>query len=413
MKPSQSKTSLVALCLGALILAPLSAQAGGLYVSEFGTPDMGTAGAGAIARGRDASAALHNPAAMTRLESHQAMLGAAPGISVIKFDTDSRSPTKGNEGGNQGGFIPLLSASYVHRISERLRAGLGVISLSGAVLDANDTWSGRNEVTELSLLTLSFYPSVGVKLTDEFSLGAGAFVTYGRLDWKLKAATPMGEGTVHMDDLDDWAAAPVVSAHWEPTSNLRLGLVYQGELELKLDGDIKFPPGASPNSRLELPLAQAIRGDFFWEIDDTWALMGGFAWEDWSSADTVPLSIGTMGANVKLGMKDTWKLRLGAHYRLREAWVLQTGLSYDSSALDTSHRIAGLPLDQQWRVGVGAIHDYSDTTQLGFAFEYVNLGRGRLNTANVRGDYERNEIFFFMFSVNWKKLPWDGLASIN
>ena len=35
--------------------------AGGLFINEFGTPSMGTAGAGAQAWGDDASTSLHNP----------------------------------------------------------------------------------------------------------------------------------------------------------------------------------------------------------------------------------------------------------------------------------------------------------------------------------------------------------------
>ena len=44
-----------------------AAFAGGLYISEFGTPSMGVAAAGSQAVASDASTAFHNPAGMTRL----------------------------------------------------------------------------------------------------------------------------------------------------------------------------------------------------------------------------------------------------------------------------------------------------------------------------------------------------------
>ncbi len=72
------------------------AIAGGLYVAEFATPSMGTAGAGSTALGADASSALHNPATMTRLDSHQLNLGLAPGASFVKFDQDSATPVPGS-----------------------------------------------------------------------------------------------------------------------------------------------------------------------------------------------------------------------------------------------------------------------------------------------------------------------------
>jgi long-subunit fatty acid transport protein len=63
-----TKISLVGLLLVSGGYAP--AVAGGLYLNEFATPSMGTAGAGAEALADDASTnfAFHNPAGMTRLK---------------------------------------------------------------------------------------------------------------------------------------------------------------------------------------------------------------------------------------------------------------------------------------------------------------------------------------------------------
>ena len=55
-----------------------TALAGGLYLNEFATPSMGTAGAGQQAFANDASTnfAFHNPAGMTRIEGNELSLGA-------------------------------------------------------------------------------------------------------------------------------------------------------------------------------------------------------------------------------------------------------------------------------------------------------------------------------------------------
>ena len=49
--------------LASLIASP--AQAGGLYLYELGTPDVGTAAAGWAARAQDAGTVFTNPAGMT------------------------------------------------------------------------------------------------------------------------------------------------------------------------------------------------------------------------------------------------------------------------------------------------------------------------------------------------------------
>ncbi len=128
---------------------------------------------------------------MTCLDDHQFMAAMAGGFSAVRFDPDSDTPVPGSRGGNQGGLVPLLSTHYVHKLSERWRLGFSVLPISGAVLDPDNDWVGRNDLTNLSLLTLTFAPSIAVKLTDWLSLGAGPNITYAVLDWKLRADIPL------------------------------------------------------------------------------------------------------------------------------------------------------------------------------------------------------------------------------
>ena len=72
-------------------------------------------------------------------------------------------------------------------------------------------------------------------------MGVGTTVTYATLDWKLKVLLPMSgsEVNVKLDDLDDWAAAALVGILIEPSDKFRVGLTYQSETNLKLQGDLK------------------------------------------------------------------------------------------------------------------------------------------------------------------------------
>ena len=55
------------MAIGVSLIAS-SAWAGGAYLYELGTSDLGTAGAGRAALAQDASTAAGNPAGMIRLE---------------------------------------------------------------------------------------------------------------------------------------------------------------------------------------------------------------------------------------------------------------------------------------------------------------------------------------------------------
>ena len=47
-------------------------------------------------------------------------------------------------------------------------------------------------MTEVSLLTISIAPALAVRVTDWLSIGGGPVVTYGVLDWELRANVPAG-----------------------------------------------------------------------------------------------------------------------------------------------------------------------------------------------------------------------------
>ena len=174
---------LLTLCVA---LAAGSAQAGGLYIQEFGTPTQATATAGAQAKANDASTAFHNPAGMTRLDDHQLMVTGGVLVGDIQFDPDADTPFPGSDGGQQGGPGPIVGGNYVHSLFEReaewfdrVRFGFTLGSVSAAVLDPDDDWAGRFEVTNLFLLTLSALPSVAVRVHDTFSVGVGGTLTSG------------------------------------------------------------------------------------------------------------------------------------------------------------------------------------------------------------------------------------------
>jgi len=190
--------------ISALVVASGTAQAGGLYLQEYATPSQGAAGAGANALGTDASTAFHNPAGMTRLDDHALLGGGGLLITDVQFDKSGSTPNTGGNGGNQGGLGPILSAHYVHVISDRIRFGASLVSVSGAVLDPSNGWAGRFEVQKVSFITLSAMPSIAVEVVEGFSLAASLNVLYANLDYDLAVQLPVGpEGRVKVEDADD------------------------------------------------------------------------------------------------------------------------------------------------------------------------------------------------------------------
>ena len=265
-----------------LLLASFTepALAGGLYLNEFATPSMGVASAGAEAVAMDASTALHNPAGMTRLKGKELMLGGGLGFAKVEFDPAPNTPVPGNDGGDAGGPVPLISGSYVHPLSEDWRLGL-----AGAALEYDDNWTGRFLVQNVSLLSVIISPTIAYRVNDWLSVGGGVNLWYAALDMEVAAPPPAGTGKVEIDG-DDVEANFSLSALFEVSERTRLGVIYFSETEFNFSGDATIqPPGISAGIDTRVPLAQFIRGGIYHEINDTWALLGTIAWEDWSTFD--------------------------------------------------------------------------------------------------------------------------------
>jgi long-chain fatty acid transport protein len=228
-------------------------------------------------------------------------------------------------------------------------------------------------------------------------------VVYATLDWRLRLPT---EQQLRFKDSDDVEYAGMASILLEPMEGLRFGLLYQSEVDLKLRGSARGPAGLNPNFRMEFPLAQYVRVSAYWDATDKLALLLSAGWEDWSTMGSVGVDVAAITTDVTLGFEDTWRAGVGLHYQLTPDWMLQTGYAYDSSALKNKNRTAALPIDEQHRLGFGAVHQLSEKLRVGVSFEWVHLGKGKVRTPGLRGSYQRNELFFVGFNVNWGIESW-------
>jgi len=370
-----------------LVTATVPTWAGGLYISEFGTPSMGVAAAGAQAVASDASTAFHNPAGMTRIEGKELMLTGGALYSTVKFDTDDDSPIPGGNGGDAGGPAPMLGQFYVHSLTERLKLGVNLISMTGAILDYNDNWAGRYLNTEVTLLTITLNPTLAYRVTDWLSIGGGLQVMYADFEFKLKAPPPIGTGEVEIDG-DDIVFGYDFGAMIEISKQTRFGIIYQSEVEPKFSGDVEFSDGAvsaDAGTDTEITLAQFVRASMYHELNDQWALLGTIDWEDWSAFDNVNISTGQGSQNIPRDWHDTYKFAAGVHYRPVDPWLLQLGFAYDTSPIDSDDRTPDMPIDRQIRYSLGAQYKWSENISVGSSFVYADYGDAKIKNNLLRG----------------------------
>ncbi|UCD31355.1 MAG: outer membrane protein transport protein [Desulfobacterales bacterium] len=405
------KTLLRVFFLWGLITIFLAAPswAGGLYIQEFATPSLGSANAGAEAWADNASTSFFNSAGMTRLDGKELMLGAGLIYADIKFDPAPDTPVTGGDGGNAGDFAPLLNAFYVHSLSDDLKFGVDILSLSAAVLDYDDNWTGRYQNQNVSIFTITLHPSLAYRVNDWFSIGGGIGLVYGVLDMEVAIPRPgpLSDGKAKIDG-DDLEYAFNLAAMFELSDRTRLGVTYWSEVDLNFAGDVEIQPaGLQAGVDTSLPLVQWVRTGIYHEINDRFALLGTVGWEDWSALENVNLTTSTgLTPALPRNWKDTWHFAGGVHYRLSDPWLLQFGVAYDTSPVDTEDRTADMPVDRQIRFNIGTQFEKNEKMTIGCAFEYADLGDAEINDSNpvtgLKGKYKNNELFAFVINFNRK-----------
>lgn len=387
-----------------LLIAAAPVMAGGLYLHEYGTPSTGTASAGSGAWANDASTAFHNPAGMTHIDGNQLMAGFMALYSSVEFDPDPATPNSGGGGSDAGGFLPAGSASYVHSYSDDLKLGFSLASLSGAALDYSDDWTGRYQCQNVDIVTMFFTPSIGYRVNDWLSVGAGVALVYGKLemDIAVPAPGPVSDGGATIDG-DDTEFTFNLSALIDLSENTRLGIMYWYETEFDFSGDLKLDrPGLTVGSSTELVLPQTVRASIYHKLNNKFALVGSVAWEDWSELDYVNISANGRTAPLPKNWEDTWHFSAGIHYQLSDTWLLQCGMAYDTSPVGRSDRTADMPIDRQIRYATGFLHEWSKKLTIGAQLEYIDLGDADIKSDNLIGKYDENDLIVASLTLNWK-----------
>lgn len=404
-----------------VIVAAAPVHAGGLWLYEEATPDMGVGGAGRQAAGFDASTATGNPAAMTRLDRSQ-MEGGFLGLYVdAQFDVENATYGD-NGGGNAGDFSPAGTLYYVHSVSPDLKLGLGVGSYFGLGVNYTREWAGKYFVQSASFTTAMVNPSIGYRIAPWLSVGGGVSLVQGKISERVAVNTLADPGDGRLKyDASDVGYGYNLGALFELSPQTRVGVTYVSQVNLDFEDEMRFKNldgtilGAALdasgllNSRLKINMnlpAQLAIGAYH-AFTDRLALVGTVNWQNWSRFGQPEISVSDSNTVTDdLGYKDTYHAGLGVYYRVAEPWLLMAGFGYDTSPTSSSsERSPILPLGATYRYATGVQYDWNKDFSIGAAYTLIDAGNAKVNQSggplrgDLEGDYDPN--FIHAFNLNF------------
>jgi long-chain fatty acid transport protein len=378
-------------------------DAGGLYLYELGTEDLGLANAGSAARAQDASVIAANPAGMTRLQGDQLVVGAQMLYGDVDYDMDNPGL---QEPGNIVGWLPGGSFFYSHSVSDDLKIGMALYGNFGLSLSYDDNWSGRTLVKEATLMGLTLQPSLGYRVNDKWSVGAGLGINYGI--FSLTRDRLIGGGEAEPDDTDI-AYNGKMGLLFEPSEQTRLGLTYTSEVdynfEINATGSLPFTGGS-----WTLPISasvgapQQVMLSGVQVLNSTWSVLASIGWQDWSSFSETDLTFGGVQQSSSLELQDTWHGSVGLQYQLSAPTRLNFGIAYDTSLYKNQDKTSlTIPSGAAWRFGTGVQHQLNEQSSLGAAFEYLMLEDAHVpQPALLAGSYNDPQMYFFSLHYSYR-----------
>ncbi|GLT19806.1 long-chain fatty acid transporter [Vibrio zhanjiangensis] len=355
------------------ILFLATAHAGGLYLYETSTTDIGLASAGMAARAQDSSVIAANPAGLANVEG-QSFSG-----NFINLYGDATLDTIG--GGNAGNtiqYVPLGSAFYSQKLNDKWTIGAGLYGNYGLGLQYEHLFS-RLEIPSATTQALTFQPSASYRINEQLSVGASLGIHYGIFDLEAHSTN---SNAINIDQHDtDVQVNGKLGLLYEVNQDTRIGLAYTNETEFEFDTTNALAP-------------QQFIVSAFHNINDKLAIMGNLNWQDWSDYQTI------MGAETQ----DTYQIALGTQYKINPRITWNAGFAYDSSMYsDQSHGDITLPAGKAYRVGSGIDYKLDNSNTISIALEATLIDSSEFQGPQGKSVAQFNDpaLYFLSLGYSW------------
>jgi long-chain fatty acid transport protein len=407
------------------------AAAGGFELYEFGAASSSMSGA-VVARSWDASTIFYNPAGIAFLKDGSHFYGGVTLITATNKFSGADPVYSGEEHTSADKLHNPIGFYFSHQFNENLYAGIGVTNPFGLGLEWEEDFPGRFISYNTDLKSFYISPVVAYKISDEFSISAGADIVFGsitleryvkNLDDESSNGVELAKSSIEGNS--DLAVGFTASAMYR-SENLGLGFLYRHSVDLTLENaDATFEildtyakaaatallKDQTVNSGITFPNFFSV--GIYYKFLENFGAEVDFMWYNWSVFDKLVLefedseNLGTIV--LPEDYENSIQFRLGMHYDFADNWQLRAGYIYDESPQPIHSVSPLLPDNDRNDVSLG-IGYTTGNWQFDTGYMYVDFGERSTvengvgqNPDGFDGTYATiANLFFFSFGYHFE-----------
>lgn len=405
MKKSVSVMALIS------IFAAGSAFASGYRIPEQSADSTAKAGAN-IASALRANAAHYNPANMSWLDDRWEIEGNLTYIHLTSVEyTDSRTPLFDGSSERENFVLPTVFA--VSPDFNNFRFGFSVTTPYGLAKRWKDPYPAAVS-RHFSLHTFDINPTLSYKFNDHISIAGGVRLMYGEAVAKNRGMV-MGttfSGDIEGDALE-WGYNLALSVR--PTEKSNLSITYRSHVDMDADTENELRSSLGPaliktdgSASLPAPAVLSVAAAYTFE-----KLTVEFTWDRtyWSEYETLDFDFDTpimhpILAAYDLSRPKFWNdssaYRLGLEYKLNDTWTLLGGFAYDENPIPDTTVGFETPDSDAWLYSLGVRYTCSEQTEFTLGFLYDYKEDRTASNGIIEGTVEDSRAILVSLGMNYK-----------
>lgn len=409
----------------AVLLAGLaqSALASGYHFGTQSVIAQSTANSSA-AEAADASTLFHNPAGLSKLDSHEITAAINLVAPSIKYEATSAKHLDGRDvTGSTSGKItddvvaaPHLYGAY--KLNDRTTLGLGIYVPFASGTEYDNDSVLRYNMNKLNLTSIAIEPAVAYQATDKLSLAAGVIAQHSKAELRKYADFGLSQGLAGKADGyseikgDDWGYGFHLAGLYDINDQARIGFNYRSKIEHNLKGEANWVPASlgaeaaqarlvaggyvateDANVRIITPESLSVHG--MYRLNKQVNLFGDVTWTRHSRFNTANLYfenqkvIGSGTSNsttLKPNWRDTIRVSAGASYQYSEPLQFRAGLAFDQSPIrGASDRLITLPDGNRIWFSAGMKYTHNQRHVFDVAYTHIHINDTDVNASAATG----------------------------